>query len=205
MTRKDVEQYIRTEKGNAHSVDDLVDIAHAARSAQVGPATGGIKTTEIEDELGLQLDYGIATCLDHLGEIEIFGSRVPSGPDWYVISVRLDDIINGDVDDVVEDDIEAVIQHIQDDDPAGTTGATAATDGARTTVRSVLSSTFDIDPSTIEQHLRAGDSVERLNTAIEEIEEHPDLTKRATYDRIIFRRGALRWRLTERAVNLYRQ
>jgi hypothetical protein len=205
MTRQDVERYIRTEKGNAHSVDDLVDIAHAAWDAQIDPTTEGIKTAELEGELGLQLDYGIGTCLNHLEEIELFESRVPSGPDWYVISVRLDKVINGDVDDVAEDDIEAVIQHMQDDDPVGRTEATAATDGARTAVRSVLSSAFDVTPSTVEQHLRGGDPVERLNTAVEEIEDHPDLTKRETYGRIIFRRGALRWRLTKRAVNLYQK
>jgi len=205
MSQKDIERHIRAEKSNANSIDDLVEIAHAAWGATLDPSHDGIKTTELETALGLQLSYDIDTCLSHLEEINVFESAVPSGPDWYVISVRLDDIINGEVDDVAEEEIDAVIQHMQDDDQAGTPGTSAVTDGGRTTVRSVLSRAFDVSPSTVEQHLQGGDAVERLNTAIEEIEEHPDLTKGSGYDRIIFRRGAYRWRLTEWAVDLYRQ
>lgn len=203
MTEEHAERYIRTEKRDTLSVGDQVKISHAMWDQNIGPNDDGLREDEIEDGLDLDLDYNVGTSLDHLVEIDVIEEVVPAGPDFYAISERLDDVVNGRVDEVAAEDIEALIDHMQDDDPPEEEETTAVADGGRMTIRRLLAEEFDVLPDTIEHFLRRGDQVEKLNTAVEAISEHEELDKRGDYDEITFRRGAHRYRLTEEQVARY--
>jgi len=203
MTEEHAERYIRIEKRGTRSVDDQVQISHGKWGRNIGPNNDGLREDEIEDELDLDLDYNVGTSLDHLVEIDVIEEVIPSGPDFYAISERLDDVINGRVDEVAAEDIEALIDHMQDDDPPEEEETTAVADGGGVTIRSLLSDEFDVLPDTMEHFLRRGDQVEKLNTAVEAISEHEEIEKREDYDEIMFRRGAHRYRLTEEQVARY--
>lgn len=202
MGQEDLERFIRAEKRNARSTDEQVNIALAMADQGIGPAHEGIVRSQIEDELGLDLHYNAGTSLGHLVEIELIEEFTPPGPTTFVISQRLDEIILGRVEETAAEDIELLIDHMQDDDPADADDTVAVADGSGTTVRRVLSNRFDIVPDAVEQYLRTGDQVEKLNASIDALEEHDDAEVGDDYDRIIFRNVAYRYRLTERAVSL---
>lgn len=203
MSEQDLESCVRAEKSRTYSVDEQIAIAHAMEEQGVGPNHEGIKRSELEDQLGLDLTYDAETSLHHLEEIDIVESVVPPGPDGYAISKRLDEIINGEVDRVVAEEIESLIDHIHDDDPVDGGDGVAVADGSGATVRGVVAEAFDLVPSAVEQHLRDGDQVAKLNIAVDAIENEEAVSRGEEYDRIIFRNAAYKWRLTQKAVGLY--
>lgn len=205
MTKADLEQYIRAEKARTDSIDEQVTIALAMWDADIGPGHDGVKRADLEDELGLDLEFNIRTSLSHLEEIDVVDEFLPPGPSGYAISERLDDIVNGETDEVAETDIERLIRHIQDDDPATDDEASAVADGAGVTVRTVVADAFDVMPEAVEQYLRQGDQVDKLNDAIDAIEDHDDVETRDDYGKIVFRNAAYRYRLTGDAVTLCEQ
>lgn len=205
MTNADLEQYIRAKKARTDSIDEQVTIAHAMWDADIDPDHDGVKRADLEDELGLDLEYNVGTSLGHLEEIDVVEEFLPPGPSGYAISERLDDIVNGEADEVAETDIERLIQHIQDDDPATDDEASAVADGAGVTMRTVVADAFDVMPEAVEQYLRKGDQVDKLNDAIDAIEDHDDVEAHDDYGKIVFRNAAYRYRLTEKAVDLVEQ
>ena len=205
MTNADLEQYIRAEKARTDSIDEQVTIAHAMWDADLDQGHDGVKRADLEDELGLDLEYNIGTSLGHLEEIDVVDTTTPSGPSWYVISERRDTIINGEVDETAATDIERLITDMQADDPATDDETSAVADGAGVTVRTVVANEFDIMPEAVEQFLRKGDQVDKLNKAIDAIEDHDDVEMGDDYGRIIFRGAAYRYRLTKKAVDLCEQ
>lgn len=200
MTKADLERYIRAHKSRTDSIDEQILIAHAMWDGNLDPGHDGVKRADLEDELGLDLEYNVGTSLGHLEEIDVVEEFLPPGPSGYAISERLDDIVNGEADDVAETDIELVIQHIQDDDPVTDDETSAVADGAGVTVRAVVADAFDVMPEAIEQYLRQGDPVDKLNDAIDAIEDHDDVEVRDDYGRIVFRNAGYRYRLTEKAI-----
>jgi len=203
MTKEHAERYIRVEKRNTQSVDDQVAISHAMWEEDIGPEHGGLKADEIEHVLELDLDYNIGTSVSHLVEIDVLDVVSAPGPDYYAISERLDEIVLGKVEEVATEDVEALIAHMQEDDPSEGDESPAVADGARTTIRSVLSTEFDVVPDALEEYLRKGDQVEKLNTAVQAVKDNEDVEKREDYDEIVFRRGAYRYRLTEEQIARY--
>lgn len=203
MTNEHAERYIRTEKRSTWSVDDQVQISHEMWEERIGPNHDGLTENQTENELDLDLEFNVGTSIGHLVEIDVLEEVTPSGPDFYAISERLDEIINGRVDEVAGEDTEALINHMQDDDPPEDQERSAVADGARDTIRSILSHEFDVVPDAMEQYLRNGDQVEKLNTAVQTIKDHDEIEKRDDYDEIIFRRGSHRYRLTEEQVARY--
>ena len=202
MSKKEAERHIRSQKGNTDSVDEQVIIAHAMWDEGIAPPRGGVKKAELEDQLGIVLKYNPGTSLDHLEEASMVESYTPPGPDGYAINERLDEIVNGRTGEVAEEDIEALIQHIHDDDPNPGQQADVATDGSRSTVRSVIADAFDLRPQAVEGFLRTGDQVLKLNTAIQAMEDK-GLPTRSSYGSIIFRNAAYRWQLNGTATGLY--
>lgn len=205
MTNTDLERYVRTEKSRTNSIDEQVTIAHALWNAGIGPKHDGVKRIDLEEELDLDLDYNIGTSLSHLKEIDMIETTTLAGPSWYVISERRDTIINGEVDETAATDIERLIAHIQDDNLADESDVPAVADGAGVTVQTVVADEFDITPEAVEQFLRKGDQVEKLNKAIDAIDKHNDVDVRDDYGKIIFRAAAYRYRLSAEAVALYEQ
>lgn len=206
MSKQDVEAYIRREKRNTHSVDDQVEIAHAMWDRGKHPNEEGVKRTDLEDELGLDLDYSVKTSLRHLEEIDIVEEYREPGPDTYVIADWHDEtFIMGIVDEAAEEGIEALIDHVQDEDPVSGDDTPAVADGAGVTLRQVVADEFDLQPRALEDHLRGDNQVDKLNDAVERIEDNDEFETRDDYGEIRFVNVPYRYRLTAFAVDLYEQ
>lgn len=206
MSKQDVEAYIHRQKRNTHSVDDQVEIAHAMWARGKLPDEEGIKRSDLEDELGLDLDYSVKTSLRHLEEIDIIEEYREPGPDTYVIADWHDKtFIMGMVDETAEEGIEALIDHVQDEDPVTGDDTPVIADGAGTTLRQVVAEEFDLQPHALEDHLRGDNQVDKLNDAVEGVEAHDDFETRDDYGEIRFVNVPYRYRLTAFTVDLYEQ
>lgn len=206
MSKRDVEDFIRRVKRNVHSIEDLVNIAHAMWDQGKLPDEQGVKRRDIEDEPQLDLDYSAKTCLRHLVEEDIVEEYRKPGPDTYVIADWHDEtFIMGMVGEAAEEGIEALIDHVQDEDPIGGDNTTAIADGAGTTLRQVVAAKFDLKPEALEQYLRGDDQVGKLNDAVEAIEAYDGFETRDDYGEIRFINVPYRYRLTPKAVDLYEQ
>jgi hypothetical protein len=213
-----LERHIRERKGNTHSVDDQVAVAKAFYNAEIGPEEEGIKRTELLDSLDVDIEYQPRTVLNHLVDAGVLAQTAPPESDVFAISERLDEIVNGQVTEEAEANLDALIAHIDDElqvtalseDAAELDGpqarisapSVAVADGAGRTVRSILAAEFGIEPEQVVEFLRSGDTVDRLNTAVEVIESSEEVTKSEDYGQIVFVRPAYRYRLTEQAMNL---
>jgi len=213
-----LEQYIREQKANTHSVNDQVTVAKAFYKAKITPEKEGIKRTELLDTLDIDIEYRPQTVLSHLVDAGVLSQTAPPGPDVFVISERLDDIVNGQVTEEAEANIDSLIAHIDDElqvselsgDAAERDGghsntsapSIAVADGAGRSIRSILATAFEIEPEQVTNFLRSGDPVERLNMAVEAIESSEEITKSEDYGKIVFVSPAYRYRLTEQAMSL---
>lgn len=206
MGKKHAARYIREHKDDTRSIDEQIEISHALWDEDFGPGSDGLKRTEIEDELGLDLDYQPGTSLDHLVEIEMVEEFQRPGPDTLVIATWLEDgVINGEVGESAVEGVEALIADMDDEMPDEGSPSVAA-DGAGTTIRAAVADQFDLEPHAVEEHLRTGDPVDKLNGAVEAIEDDEnDLGTGDDYGSIIFINQAYRYRLTTHAVGLYEE
>lgn len=66
-------------------------------------------------------------------------------------------------------------------------------DGSGITLRTVIAETFDLSPDGVERILRRGDQVAKLNRFADAIAKSPEVDKRDTYGRIVFRYAAYRY------------
>lgn len=209
MTHDDAEREIRTKKRSTHSVDEQVSISHGLWDNDIAPAHEGLKASDVEDRLGLDLEYEPKTSLGHLSDIDMVEEFFPPGPETLAIGDWMGadgEIVNGEVDDAAEEGREGLIDHIQDTDRPEEGDSPAVADGAGLTLRHVVADTFDLEPDAVEDHLRdASDQVTTLNDAVEAIEESEAWSTRDDYGRIRFINMAHRYRLTEKAVNLYQR
>lgn len=204
MSKSDAEAYIRERKSDTYSVDEQVEMSHSFWDARIGPTHDGIRRADIENRLGLDLDHTVKTSVKHLVDIGMVEEFTRPGPSTLVIATwREDGVINGEVDEAAGEGVENLIAHMHDDDPPEGEDTPAVADGAGSTVRSTVADAFDLLPGGVEDYLRTGDQVEKLNVAVEAIEDNGDLSTRDDYGEIIFVNPAYRYRLTERAVTLY--
>ena len=208
MSKKDVESFIRQRKRSTRSIDEQVQIAHAKWADNVDQDHDGIKRKEIEDELGLSLRYKAGTSLHHLEEIGIVEEFTPPGPPVLVIAEWMNDgegkVVLGEVDEAAQEGLEALAGEIGS--PSSGSGTATAADGGGVTTRSVVASEFDLVPEKVEDYLRATDKpVKVLNRAVEAIEEADGIKIGDDYGEIAFINMPYRYRLTQMAVDLYKQ
>lgn len=200
-----VETEIRVAKSNTESVEDQIAVVQSMYDAGIGPDHPGLTASDLKESLSVETSFHLRTSLTHLEEIGLVEAVTPTGPDVYAISERLDEIINGKIEEVATDDLENLIAHMEDElyavdiSDVQKGDVVAIADGG-TTIRSILATEFGIDPEAVESYLRKGDSVEKLNTAVDAIEGSDKVSSGGKYGRIIFRRPANRYRLTNRAV-----
>ncbi len=213
-----LERYIRERKADTHSIDDQVTVAKAFYKAEITPEKEGLKRTELLDTFDIDIEYTPHTVLDHLVDVGVLAQTTPPGPDVFVISERLDEIVNGEITEEAKANIESLIAHLDDElqtselagdaaernEPDITTSAlsVAVADGAGRSIRSILATAFEIEPEQVTNFLRSGDPVNRLNTAVEAIESSEEVTKSEEYGKIVFVNPAYRYRLTEQAMDL---
>lgn len=203
-----IEEYIEERKSHVRSADDQVKIVEALLESDVTPDKEGRTRRELADELESELQYSIRTLLNHLVEMNLIEEVSPSGPTTFAINQRTDEIVNGEIGEEVEKNLEGLINHIDDElyvastTPDVTDTPIAVTDGAGRTIRSILAEEFNLTPESIESYLRKGDELEKLNAAVDAIKQSDSVTKGEAYDKIVFRRQAYRYRLTEKAIEL---
>lgn len=211
-------RYVRERSDAAHGIEDQIEVAKAFHETDIGPAHDGIKRPELLERLDVDIDYQPQTVLQQLVRIGVLEETEPSGPDIFAISERIDDLVNGCITEEAERNIDALIAHVDDelqsveledeaaelDDQraAPSTPSIALADGAGRTIRSILATEFDISPERVVDHLRSGDPVDRLNTAVNAIESSEEVSRSEEYGRIVFLRQAHRYRLTEKATDL---
>lgn len=201
-------EYVREENEGQPSLKDQVRQLVILTDENATPNGDALKSSEIDelaDERGITFDCNIDTGLKNLCKTKAVERFFSQGGRVYVISQRLDEIVLGRWEEVLLNDREAIIDHIQDDDPVDDEGEPkAVTDGTGVTVRSVVAEGLGVVPEGVEAHLRAGeltDQRERLNDAIDAINENEDVEKRDTYGKIVLRHEAYRYQLTEWAVD----
>ena len=206
MSIEDTESYIHSQKGSTRSVDEQISIANAMRNHKIGPDHDGHKADDVEDELGLDLDFAVRTSLGHLEEIGLVEEFIPPGPETLVIATWRDDgdgeVVNGEVTEAAEEGLDAIADDVASSTPSS--GETAATDGSGVTLQGTLAREFDLVPNKVEDFLRTTDrQVDILNGAVEAIEDEDDLEVGDDYGEIIFINMPYRYRLTEKAIRLY--
>ena len=212
-----IERYLRREQEVSRTIGDQIDVVSALYEDGIGPNHDGITRSDLSERLESTLEYRLETVLKQLVDADLIEEFTPPGPNIFAISERRDEIVNGHVMAEAEKNIDALIAHIDDelqsveidDDAPEVDGSRATTnqsvavaDGAGRTVRSILASEFDVTPEDVPEYLRAGDPVDRLNTAIDAIESSREVSKSEEYGRIVFVNQAYRYRLTERAIGL---
>lgn len=203
-----IAEYIKKHKGNVPSVDDQVIVVKNLLDAGITPNKEGCTRRELADKLESKLQYNIRTLLDHLVGINLIEENSPPGPTAFVISQRTTEIVNGEVNEEVEKNLEGLISHIDDELYVASTTSDitdtpiAVTDGAGRTIRSILAEEFNLAPEQVESYLRRGDELEKLNAAVDAIKQSDSVTKGDAYDKIVFRRQAYRYRLTQKAIEI---
>lgn len=213
-----VERYLRRELEASRTIDDQIGVVTALYEDGIGPDHDGISRSDLSDRLKNTLNYRLETILSQLVDTDLLEEFTPPGPNVFAISERRDEIVNGRIMDEAEANIDALVAHIDDelqsveiddeapevDDSRATTDPSlAVADGAGRTVRSILADEFNIPPERVPEYLRSGDPVDRLNTAVDAIESSREVVKSEEYGRIVFVNQASRYRLTERAVELF--
>lgn len=203
MSRKDVHQYIHERKRETHSVDEQVEILHEMWDQNYGPNVEGFEADELEDELGLDLEYKAKTSLDHLTSIDLveeYGSYTLVIADW--MAGGEGEVVNGEVEEAAREGINGLISDLEPV-PDHSSGW-AVTDGSGATVRGVVSSTLDVAPEKVDNYLRTTDDpVTDLRKSVDRINETDGIETSDDYGDIWFTNRAYRYRLTPKAVNLY--
>jgi hypothetical protein len=208
----DITRHVMEENSNTRSVKDQVSVAKLLYKENIVSPNEGATRKEIEEllgEEGIELDYSLNTCLDNLLDADVIERNKPPGPDVYVIGERIDEIINGRVEEYAEQEIESLIEHMDEEieriqaieltpEESGTGQTVAIADGAGNTIRQVLSQKFQKPAHEIEDYLREGDKIDKLNEAVQAIKEHDQLTKGKDYAEILFFNQSYQYRLTER-------
>lgn len=172
----------------------------------VDPDHDGLKASEVKEELNLDLEFKVRTSLSHLEEVDYVEEFTPPGPGTLVIAEWMDDgegeIVLGRVEEAAEEGLDALASEVETT-PSGSGGVTAA-DGSGVTIRSVLAAEFDLVPHKVENYLRSTDKpVKVLNRAVEAVKEADEVKASEDYGEIVFINMPYRYRLTEKAVELY--
>jgi hypothetical protein len=206
MSKQDVEQYIREQKHNTRSIDDHVKISHEMWEHVIPPGNKGLKASEFEESLGLDLDYDVGTSLDHLEEIDIVDAHFESHNEWHPLAEWKGDdgeIVFGDeLDAAVREAIDALVEQMSNASGSGDTPAVV--DGGATAVRRVVADEFDYAPEKIDDYLQENnEDVDTLNKAVQAVKESDQVVVTDDYGEIDFIPRAYYYTLTSKAVRLY--
>lgn len=203
-----LDSFIREENGRKLTVNDQVKLAKSLFDRGIGPNHEGYTCHEIEEEIASDFEHSIQVLLDHLVDLSLVKEIHPSGPEILVVSERINEVIDGRIEKEVERNLEELINHMDSElrvssteDLQASSPPTAA-DGAGETIRSLLAKEFTVPPEQVESHLREGDQLPKLNTAVEAIEKSEWTTKGDEYGKINYVRPPNRYRLTEKAIEL---
>lgn len=205
MSKEEINRLIRSEKRSTESAEEQVLIEYRLWEENILPDHEGIKALEIEDELGLDLEYQARTSLKHLKDLNLVEEFFPPGPEILAIAEWRNDgegeIVLGEVKEAAIEGLEALANEIEEESASE---AVTVADGSGETVRKILASKFDLVPDKVENYLRTTDDpVDVLNEAVEAIEEAKGVSVSNGYGAIAFIHMPYRYRLTEKAVGIF--
>jgi hypothetical protein len=200
-------EYVYNESEGQPSREDQVR-AIVVMSQYGYQRSGALTQREIADhasDLNIEFDHALGTVLSNLYDKDVLSRFTRPGPDWYVISQRRDEVINGEFEENVESEHEALIDHIQDEDPAGQEDDTPMTADGGQTLREAVAQELEVVPDGLEAYLRggeSGDQRERLNNAIDAVTDHDEFEKRDSYGKILLKPAAYRYHFSALALIL---
>jgi len=202
MSHKHIQQTISALKQGTRSTDSQIIVSHWLLSNRYGPASKGIKRSSIKAELSTQLTYTTKTSLSHLIDIGLVEEFLERDITYTIAEWHPETFVMGMVEEAAAEGIEALIDDLEPlESEEGK--PTIATDGSGITLREVIADAFDLYPDEVEPFLQKGDPLERLNDAVEAIEESVEHEVGNDYGPIEFRNAAYRYRLTDTAIQLY--
>lgn len=197
MSKEHISRLIEFLKEGTRSTDSQAELAIWLENNDYSPTADGVTRSTLEDKLGGSLSHTVRTCLNHLVDIELVEEYLEREGTYVIAEWHPDVFVMGNVDGAAREGIEALLDDLDDHSTEGEDSA-VATDGAGVTRRQAVADMFDLHPRAVEDHLRSGDPVNRLNGAVEGLEEHGFDTG-ANYGEILFRNPAYRYRLTPEA------
>ena len=208
MAKGHVRHALYAQNGRDRSIEDQIHVAHNMWDNGFGQLSDGLKRSNTENELDIELEFTPETVLENLYGAGVVEKEPEDFEDLmtYAIAQWIDDgeIVNGEVTENAEEAIDALIEHMHEEDPStGSSGAVA--DGAGVTIRQVVSDELEVVPSAVEAALRDGDAVDKIRQVVGVLREHPDVETGEEYGTITFRNEAYRYRLSEPAERLYRK
>lgn len=203
-----LDSFVREENKQLPTAEEQAKLAGLLIDNGVTPEHEGYTLHELEEGFTDDFEHSLRTLLDHLVDLDLVEEIRPSAPEILLVSERVNEVINGRVEEEVERNLNELIDHMDgqlqvsstEELQAGSPPATA--DGAGETIRSLLAKEFDVSPEDVESHLRKGDQLTKLNTAVETIENSEWTTKGDEYGKINYVRPPNRYHLTEKAVEL---
>ena len=202
MSKKHIERVIHTLKSTTRSIGSQITITHYLWDEGYKPNSDGVKRSTIEDEIGSSLSHSVRTCLSHLEKVGIMEKHLKRESVYVIAEWHPDVFIMGQVEEAANQGITALIDDLED--YGSTKGSSAvATDGSGPTLRQIVADHFDLHPRAVEDHLKRGDPVDRLNEAVEAIQDSDHHETGDDYGEVEFRNPAYRYRLSETATSLY--
>lgn len=200
--------FVSGENGQLPTAEEQAKLASLLIDENIGPEHEGYTSREVEERFADDFDYSIGTLLEHLVDLGLVEEIRPSGPEILLMSERVNEVINARVEEEVERNLNELLDHMDGQLRVSSTAELqtgqppATADGAGETIRSLLAKEFNVPPEQVESHLRNGDRLAKLNTAVEAIENSDWTTKGDEYGKINYVRPPNRYRLTEKAIEL---
>ena len=202
MSKTHIEHTISALKEGTRSTNTQTKISHWLLSSGYGPESDGVKRSTIEDELNNSLGHSAKTSLSHLEDINLVEEFLERDITYTIAEWHPDVFVMGKVNEVATDGIESLIDDLEPLESQNNE-TKIATDGSGISLREVVADAFNLQPGVVAPYLRNGDPVDRLNHAVDAIEESEDYETADNYGKIIFRNPAYRYRLTKTATQLY--
>jgi|APHM01.1.fsa_nt_gi hypothetical protein len=215
MTRKQVLDHIEQENRSHGSVESQKTVAEYFLDNGIAEHHGRERrTSEIEDEIGQDIDHDVGLCLKHLEAAEVVSEH--GGNSTYIHHERTDEWFFGGPGgekftrllrtetERLCDDLEPV-ECVDSSDRSVEGDDKTDEKTRRTTVAEALSDSGSIDvapdPSGVEAAFDTTvddvSRMERLDVAVRAIEEHDEVEKTDEYGRMGWRNAANKWAMTE--------
>jgi len=216
MTAKEISAHIEQENGTHGSVKSQKIIAKHLVDNGIAEHHGRERrTSEIEDEVGDDIDHGVGLCLKHLREARVVSQH--GGNSTYIHHERTDksffgepggenfrELLRTEIERLC-DDLEPV-ERVDSSDQSTEADDETEEKARRAIVAEALSASGSIDvapdPSDVEAMFDATvDNVSRmgrLDVAVLAIEGHDEVKKTGEYGRMGWRNAANRWTMTEK-------
>jgi len=215
MEYETAEEKIRDKHSHHPSVDDQVFLKRWLVEVRLFASEDEwIRASQVEEQVGDELDYQIQGLLDNLEELNLLAKKDLQGSRNFIRSERKDELYftpqNEDFRETLTEEITRLIDDIRSDDESTEDHSTLAafTDGGdedeeETTLRDIAAEALNVKPDKVEEELRTPpDPIERMQSydvVVERVEESNEIEENRNYGRLGWRNRANRWALSSAA------